>query len=95
MAFSASRIGNGHDLVKRLFRADHTQVSPSTFLGRLDTFLEIDDLSVECRVTFPQRLVLPLLLGHRRSQLAGLTESVGGKPQLPLQRQCRCNQNRN
>jgi len=79
------RASDGHDLVERLFGADHTQIGARTFFGSLGALLEVYDLGVEGVIALSKLRILLALLGNSSAQITRLAETFGCEPQLTLQ----------
>ena len=79
------RAGDGHDLVKGLFGANHSQIGAGAFFGSLGALFEVYDLGVEGVIALTKLRILLALLGNSCAQIARLAETFGCKPQLTLQ----------
>ena len=63
----AGRTGDRNDLEERFVFADHAEVGPCALFRCINALLEIDNLGVQRRVAFTQRIVESALLSDSKS----------------------------
>ena len=77
-------VGDRHNLVKSLALANHAQIGPRAFFGRVSSLLKINHLGIERGVSGTQRLIQRALFGNRGSQVRRLPKTVVREPELGL-----------
>jgi hypothetical protein len=76
------------DLVKRFALANQAQVRTSALLGSFETFLEVNNFSVERGIARTELFVQSALLRYGGAQIDRFAIAIIGKPQFTLQSDC-------
>ena len=83
-AASTRRVADRYHLVESFVLADHAEIGSCAFFSCVYTLFEIDDLGIQCCISFAQRIVESGLVRNSRSKLHGFPMTVIGKPEFSL-----------